>query len=268
MPSPFPGMNPYLENPELWSEVHHRLITGLADAIEPNLSFKYRVAIEKRTYLSDGEDSVLVGIPDLSVFSQKSTTTQTASTATLRSQDEFVTVTIPMPEEVRESYLEIIEVATGYVVTAIELISPKNKSAGIGRKKYEKKRKLVLSSPTHLVEIDLLRGGKPMQILNEIPQKDYRILVSRSDRRPQAQLYAFSIRQEIPKFLLPLQSGDTQPLVDLQALLIGVYDRARFDMAIDYTLEPSPLLKAEDKVWANALLAERRLRRPRKGNGN
>ena len=261
MPSPFPGMNPYLENPELWSEVHHRLITGLADAIEPNLSFKYRVAIEKRTYLSDGEDSVLVGIPDLSVFSQKSTTTQTASTATLRSQDESVTVTIPMPEEVRESYLEIIEVATGYVVTAIEVISPKNKSAGIGRKKYEKKRKLVLSSPTHLVEIDWLRGGKPMQILNEIPQKDYRILVSRSDRRPQAQLYAFSIRQEIPKFLLPLQSGDTEPLVDLQALLLGVYDRARFDMAIDYTLEPSPLLKAEDKIWVNALLAERGLRR-------
>ena len=91
--------------------------------------------------------------------------------------------------------------------------------------------------------------------MNESPQKNYRILVSRS-RRPQAQLYAFSIRQEIPKFLLPLQSEDTEPVVDLQALLIGVYERARFDMAIDYTLEPSPLLKAEDKVWANVLLAQ------------
>jgi hypothetical protein len=75
MASPFPGMNPYLENPELWSKVHHRMITALADAIEPELSRKYRVAIEKRTYLSDGEDLVLVGIPDVAVFSQRTTTT-------------------------------------------------------------------------------------------------------------------------------------------------------------------------------------------------
>lgn len=72
--------------------------------------------------------------------------------------------------------------------------------------------------------------------MNKSPQKNYRILVSRSDRRPQAQLYAFRIQQEIPKFLLPLQSEDTEPVVDLQALLIGVYERARFDMAIDYTV--------------------------------
>jgi hypothetical protein len=82
MPSPFPGMNPYLENPQLWSEVHHRLITVIADAIESNLSLKYRVALEKRTYLSNREESVEVGIPDVSVTCQKSTLTsqQTPST--------------------------------------------------------------------------------------------------------------------------------------------------------------------------------------------
>lgn len=68
MPSPFPGMNPYLEHPELWAEVHNRLIVAIADAIESDLSLKYRVKIEKRTYLSYGEESVLVGIPDLSVL--------------------------------------------------------------------------------------------------------------------------------------------------------------------------------------------------------
>ena len=77
MPSPFPGMNPYLENPELWSEVHYRLITAIADAIETELSLKYRVAIEKRIYLSDREESVEVGIPDVCVTAQKSTPTQT-----------------------------------------------------------------------------------------------------------------------------------------------------------------------------------------------
>lgn len=261
MPSPFPGMNPYLEHPELWAEVHNRLIVAIADAIESDLSLKYRVKIEKRTYLSYGEESVLVGIPDLSVLSKRSTTAQTPSTTTfLPAQGESVTVILPMPETVREGYLEIREVATGYVVTVIEVLSPTNKRAGIGREVYETKRREVLSSPTHLVEIDLLRGGKPMRILSETQQTDYRILVCRGNRRPLAQLYAFSVRQEIPKFPLPLQTGDTEPLVDLQSLLVGVYARARYDLAVDYSLEPVPPLNEEDRAWADALLREKGLR--------
>lgn len=216
VPSPFPGMNPYLENPELWPEGHHRLITAIADAIAPPIPPKYRVAIEKRTYLSDGED-------------------QTPSNTTLSAQSESVTVILPMPEEVREGYLEIREVTTGRVVTAIEVLSPTNKRAGKGRETYETKRREVLSSPTHLVEIDLLRDDKPMRIMSETQKTDYRILVSRRNRRPLAQLYAFTVRQEIPKFPLPLQLGDTEPLVDLQSLLIGVYERAGFDLAVDYS---------------------------------
>ncbi|NES83474.1 MAG: DUF4058 family protein, partial [Moorea sp. SIO2B7] len=198
MPSPFPGMDPYLEYPELWSEVHHRLITAIADALAPPIRPKYRVAIEKRTYLRDIEDSILVGIPDLAVTSQRLSPTQkTATTATLPAQSESVTITLPVPEEIRESYLKIKEVATGYVVTVIEILSPTNKRAGEGRKAYEKKRREVLASLTNLVEIDLLRGGKPMRILSETPQTDYRILVARENRRPRAQLYGFSLRQGI-----------------------------------------------------------------------
>lgn len=261
MPSPFPGMNPYLENPIRWSEVHHRLITAIAIAIESNLSLQYRVAIEKRIYLSEEEEeSVTVAIPDVSVYSQSSTSSQTRSTMTLPAQTEAVTVRLPVPEEMREGYLEIREEETGYVVTAIEVISPTNKRAGMGRDAYERKRREVLSSPTNLVEIDLLRGGKPMRIIGQIPPSDYRILVARGDRRPQAQLYAFSVRQEIPQFLLPLRSGDPEPLVDLQSLLIQVYNQARFDMAINYRLESVPPLKSEDRIWADALLREKGLR--------
>lgn len=260
MASPFPGMNPYLENPELWPEVHHRLITAIAIALQPQLTPKYRVAIEKRTYLSDGEDLVLVGIFDVSVASQRAIATQSLSTTTLPAQSEYITVTLPMPEEVREGYLEITEVATGYVITALEVLSPTNKRPGKGRETYEEKRRQVLSSPTHLVEIDLLRDGKPMRILSETEPTDYRILVARRNRRPQAQLYGFSVRQEIPKFPLPLQSGDTEPLVDLQHLLAEVYEQAGFDLAVDYRLEPVPPLKEENKVWADTLLQERGLR--------
>ncbi len=261
MPSPFPGMNPYLENPELWSEVHHRLITAIAIAIAPPIRPKYRVAIEKRTYLGDVEDSVLVGIPDVAVTTKKKASTQNkTTTATLPAQGESVTVKLPVPEEKKEAYLEIREVATGYVVTTIEVLSPTNKRTGKGRDAYEEKRRDVLSSPTHLVEIDLLRAGNPMQILSEIPKTDYRILVARGNRRPLAEVFGFNLQQEIPQFLLPLKSGDNEPLIDLQSLLTQVYEQAGFDLAIDYNIEPVPTFKSEDKVWADALLKEKQLR--------
>ena len=256
MPSPFPGMNPYLENPIFWSEVHHRLISAIADSIEPYIPPDYRVAIEQRTYLTDESDSILVGIPDVAVFSQKSLATPTSATATIITTSEAIAVTIPLPEKVRESYLEIREAATGFVITTIEILSPKNKRTGEGREAYSKKRKKVLASLTNLVEIDLLRGGKPMAISGEAPVTDYRILVSKGDCRPQAQLYAFGLRQPMPSFPLPLNERDIEPIINLQNLFHGVYDRARYHLAIDYTQKPVPKLSEADGVWADELLRE------------
>ncbi|MBD2210283.1 DUF4058 family protein [Nostoc linckia FACHB-104] len=260
MNSPFPGMNPYLENPVFWAEVHHRLITALADTIEENIPPQYRVAIEQRTYLSDDSDSVLVGIPDVSIFSQQTSQQQYSSTVTQTATSEGITVMIPVPEYSRESYLEVREVSTGFVVTSIEVLSPKNKRTGEGRKAYETKRKQVLASLSHLVEIDLLRSGKPMSILGEVPVTDYQILISRSETRPQAKLYGFSIRERIPVFSLPLQSEDTEPILDLQSLLNGIYNRARYHLAIDYHQEPVPSLKPEDAAWADTLLRQQGIR--------
>ena len=258
MPSPFPGVDPYLENSEFWPEVHHRLITAIADAIGPALRPKYRVAIEKRIYLSDAEDSDFLAIPDVKIFSKASTGGQSTATATLL-HPEPITVTVPILEEAREGYLELREVGTNRVITVIEILSPKNKRGGKGREEYENKRQEVLRSASHLVEIDLLRAGKPMPITGGT-NTDYRILVSRGNRRPRAQLYAFTVREEIPPFLLPLQPGDAEVYVELQALFSGVYDRAGFDLSLDYTQAPVPRLKEEDAVWADGFLREKGLR--------
>ncbi len=258
MPSPFPGMNPYLENPRLWSEVHSRLIVNLADAIVTDLPDRYRVAVEQRTYL-DSSDAVFVGIPDVSVFAGNADR-HNAATATVATTSDCVTVSLPMPEQVTERYLEIQEIATGFVVTALEILSPKNKRSGEGRTAYLGKRKQVLASQTHLVEIDLLRRGKPIPILGEIPVSDYRILVSRSNFRPQAQLYGFNLQQEIPRFSLPLKPHDLEPIVDVQAILNGAYDRARYHLAIDYRQDPVPPLSGDRKAWMDAFLRERGLR--------
>lgn len=254
MPSPFPGMNPYLENSELWSAVHNRLIVAIADDLVDRLSEKYRVEIEKRTYFSSEEDSLLVGIPDVVVVADK-TAKPSSSNATRSLLVQPEKVTVPLAEEVNERYLEIREVGTGTVVTVIELLSPKNKRSGEGRIAYERKRNRVLASATHLVEIDLLRGGKPFPIKSE-NLGDYRILICRGDRRPNADLYAFSLRQPIPPVPIPLMPHEIEPILNLQPLLDRIYDKGRYHLAIDYTQPPQPPLSDKDTQWAQTLLSQ------------
>lgn len=165
-------------------------------------------------------------------------------------------MTVPLPEEVRESYLEIRERQTGTVVTTLEILSPKHKRSRDGRDAYLWKRQRVLASLTHLVEIDLLRSGTPMPIQGAVQKTDYRILISRGDRRPIAQLYPFNLQESIPVFQLPLKAGDMEPLVDLNTILDGVYERAGFDLRVDYTQPPQPALSQEDATWADVLLRE------------
>lgn len=125
MPFPFPGMNPYLENSDRWPEVHHLLISLLAETLNPQLLPTYRVAIEKRVYQVTGEDAVWVGIPDATVGIAKAVI-QSAPQVAVASPVRPVTVTLPIPLEIKEAYLEVREVATQAVVTVIEVLSPAN----------------------------------------------------------------------------------------------------------------------------------------------
>jgi len=259
MASPFPGMNPFLEDPEFWSAVHNRLIVSIADDLVDHLSEKYRVEIEKRTYFSNDDESLLVGIPDVSVVTGRVEATPPTTQSSLSVLPEKVT--IPILEEVNERYLEIREVATGTVVTVLEILSPKNKRAGEGRLAYERKRNQVLASATNLVEIDLLRGGKPFPILRSLAEPiasqhlgDYRILICRGNDRPRGDLYAFGLRQPIPTIPIPIVPGEAEPILDLQSLLHRVYDKGRYQLAIDYTSPLQPKLSEVDREWVETLL--------------
>lgn len=260
MPSPFPGMNPYLENPELWPEVHHWILTLLAESLIPHIRPKYRVAVEKRVYNDTDGNSVLIGIPDVTIARSLKPTNQESSNIAVASPPvKPITVNIPIPEEIRETYLEVREIATGEVITVIELLSPKNKRQGEGRKAYQTKRLQILGSSTHLVEIDLLRAGESMPILDHDIKSDYRILVSCSQLRPKAELYPFNLLEAIPAFFLPLQKGDIEPLVNLQNVIQDLFDRAGLDLAIDYNSEPVPPIQEPDLIWVNDLLKEQDL---------
>ena len=142
---------------------------------------------------------------------------------------------------------------TNQVVCVIEVLSPKNKQSRDGRNAYETKRQKILGSATHLVEIDLLRGGSPMPIAAPA-RKSYSILVSRSDDRPDAELYEFDLPEPIPSFPVPLQPGESEPIVALQQLVNDIYTRARFDLAIDYTQPLKPNLTSEEVSWITNIL--------------
>ena len=252
MQSPFPGMDPHLEHPALWPDVHNRLIAALADDLSPRVAPRYYVGLERRTYLLKADDLVFVGRPDLAVAPAADATVlapQPATTSTL-----VLEVDVPMQDEVSETFLEIHEVKTGKLVTIVELLSPVNKLHRQGREEYERKRGYVFRSWTNLVEIDLLRAGVPMPVIGAQVRSDYRILVSRGSQRPRAALIAFALRQPIPAFTLPLLQGDAEPEVAPNRILHDLYRRARFDLRLDYTQPPIPPLSEADKGWARALI--------------
>ncbi len=233
-------MNPYLESSTFWSAFHSRLIVAIADILSPLLLPKYYVEIETRTYLSTPDDSLLVGIPDAIIFSSpKQKNLKNSSTKTLtKSQPQQVV--LPIAEEIKERYLEVREVENSSVVTVIEVLSPKNKIAGIGRATYQEKRQNIFRSLTHLIEIDLLRSGKAMEVIKENNERDYSILVSRSYQRPLADLYEFSLQDRIPDIPIPLQAEEPEPMLELQEIVEGIYQRGGYHLRIDYLQPPPP----------------------------
>lgn len=249
MPTPFPGMDPYLEHPALWHDVHLGMIASIRDALAPVLRPRYRVLVEERTYRVRTQELDLAGIPDVLAVRINE------PAVAYRVPGQAQTVQVPTSETVKERYLVVSEVHSGEVVTVIELLSPTNKRPGKGRRHYVTKRTAVLDSMTHLVEIDLLRAYEPMLVYGNGHHSHYRILVSRSHLRPQAELYGFDVQEPIPTFLLPLRHGDEEPLVTVGQLLHDLYDRAGYDLSIDYRRQPAPPFVGDDAVWVEELLA-------------
>lgn len=245
-------MDPYLERPALWPNVHSSLIIAIRDELAPRLRPRYYVAVEERM-VGVGPDDLLFAVrPDAAVAS--SPAPDEGGTSARGDVGRVVTVALPMAEQVRETYLAIREARGDQVITVLEILSPTNKLPGEGRRQYEQKRLALLGTRTHLVEIDLLRSGEPMPMVGYGGHSDYRVLVSRAEKRPLADLWPFSVREPIPSFHVPLQPTDDEPSLDLNRLLHDLYDRAGYDLRIDYSGAAEPPLSGEDAAWAAALL--------------
>ncbi|MBV7329598.1 DUF4058 family protein [Chloroflexi bacterium TSY] len=249
---PFPGMDPWLEHPGLWGDVHFRLIGALANYLSPLLTPHYYVAVGTHAYISTPPQTPTTQILDVAVVESASGGIVASSTAGMT--DVPVMVEVPVPDIMEDAYLEIKQPGSGEVITSIEVLSYYNKSTGAGREKYLRKRLEIFSTQTHLIEIDLLRSGTPMPFLGTAKPKHYRILIRRGEEGSRARLYPFDVQEPIPHFPVPLQAGDTEPIVDLGKLLRQIYVEASYHLRVDYQLPPTPTLSDNNQKWVTQVL--------------
>ena len=261
--NPFPGMNPYLERAGIWPEVHNKVIVGLSDLLTPRLQPDYVVRTAQRVYVdgeprTDGRASQR--IPDAMILADGTVVRrQEIAAAEPKPAAAAVAVVLPSTELIRQRYLQVLRADNLEIVAVIEVLSPSNKS-GADRSDYLAKRAEVKSSTAHLVEIDLLRAGPPMPVIGDTPRGCYRIIVANGRLRPQADLYAFGIREAIPEFVLPLAQGSPGIGVDLNPVLRHIYSHGSYNMLVDYKQEPEPPLSDDDRTWLDDLLRRQGLR--------
>jgi len=259
-------MDPYLEHPNIWKKVHLQLIIEIQMFLAPRLHPNYYIDVEELTYLtlnpsSNGytAEENLVGIPDgliLPAYDYQSSVGYIPQVATKQKvATKPAIVQLPTVDEVKHRYLTIRRYASKRIVTMIEILSPVNKINTDGRQRYTKKRNKIIASCTNLVEIDLLRAGKPLPMHTNL-ESDYRILISRAWQRPTAELYMFSVREMIPDFPIPVDEDETEPILELNNILHDLYFVIGYGYRLRYHKPPVPNLNKKDRVWAETLIEE------------
>src|SRR5579872_3890031 len=264
MTSPFPGMDPYLERPDLWPDFHNTFIAAAREQLTPRLRPRFFIGIEERVYICDEADPAHdVIIPDISVVRLPERDVRVVSTEDGGTVEiaEPIVMQILLDEEIRESRLEILDMASRTVIAVIEVLSPANKIEGSrGRKSYQDKRLDVMHSPCHLVEIDLLRNGTSFLPKSVWNRGDYFVHVSRASAdRPNGTLWPIRLHQTLPQIKIPLTSEFPDVALDLQAVVNSAYERAGYDLIIDYRAEPTPPLLPQQQDWAGTLLKSKGL---------
>ena len=268
--NPFPGMNPYLEAPDLWPGFHNSLIFCIGEALNSVLPEEFAARTERRCYVTYEDRQI---IPDAIVLEDRNT----PSTAHFQGVAAVADPTVAsVPEllqltswEVRESYLEIRQIrGNKRVVTAIEVLSPTNKRPGEGRDQYVKKQQEVLASDVSLLEIDLLRTGvhtvaAPRDLIQQrFGTWNYLITLRRGHLRGHFEIWRNHLPQRLPVVTIPLVPELPDVLLDLQSVLDHAFDAGRYQKELDYQLPADPPLEGEAFAWTDRFLREKGLRRP------
>ncbi len=261
MEPPFPGMDPYLETPGMWPDVHNSLIYAIREQIQRQLSPRYKAVITP--YISLEHLAIVpvrrAIVPDVALLDHGEPG-EAASVSTIAPAPLTLTAAMEVPTRLARLEVRVIEDET--LVTVIELLSPANKRSGAdGDDAYEQKRQELFRSAAHLLELDLLRGGQRPRLLQPLPADPYFIFLSRANNRPYIEVWPLSFRKPIDLIPVPLHYPEPDAPLDLNACLRQIYTSARYDLQIDYRQPPPPPdLAEDDAAWLDAHLRERGLR--------
>ena len=257
MPSPFPGMDPYLEGP-LWTNVHTQISVEIARQLAPRLRPRYVPLTEKRFLLGTpgAEDGLFVATatevrPDVAVGRAGGLPPPSAAGAAVAVPAAAAPLRMAtvMPVPVPHVTVEIRDVESRRLVAAIEVLSPTNKR-GVGRREYLRKRRRLLLSTAHLMEIDLLRAGRRVPMREPLPDAPYFIFLSRAENRPLTDVWPVKLNERLPGVPVPLLRGDADVELDLHQALTTVYETFSYDLAVDYTRPPPVPLPPAEAMWA------------------
>ena len=268
MPSPFPGMDPYLE--AHWRDIHAGLIIYSRDALQGVLPSSLRARVEESVLLETPQ-----GIGYHPLYPDVRVVEYTSKRGLDTGPNGGVAVAEPIIVEAEfgptiETFLEIIDRESGNrVVTTIEFLSPSNKSPGSNREQYLRKRNALCSSNANLVEIDLNRFGThtlafPLRLLDEDKRTPYMVSVRRPERGGAAEVYPMPLWERLPVIKIPLRPDDADVPLDLQALVDQCYRTGACEGTLDYAIDPDPPLTGADEEWADTHLHEKGLRKAKK----
>ncbi len=263
MEPPFPGMDPYLELPRLWPDVHHRMITVMCDQLQTQLVPHYIAQITPYIAMEQIEIALprRALVPDVGVY-ERDTPGAVGVAAAIDAPPLTGTAVVEVPT--RYARIEIRAINDETLITAIELLSPVNKRPGVdGADAYAKKRQEVLMSGVHLLEIDLLRGGRrpPLARPDPLPAAPYFVFLCRAERWPEVAIWPCALARPLPTVPVPLRRPDPDVALPLTQVLHQVYHNARYDLQVDYRAAPPPPdLAPEEAAWLDAHLRQCGLR--------
>jgi hypothetical protein len=249
MPSPFPGMDPFLEHPDFFPDLHASLITYMREAVQQRLPPGYFAAIGQRVWVDVEQREIE---PDVHIRRTRRTGNGGVAVAEPGGVRKVV-IEVPHDER-RETFIEIRRSRT-QVVTTIEILSSNKTPERQGRELYLRKQREILDSQTHLIEIDLLRSGQhttavPLdELMARCRPLHYHVCVHRYDRFEQYVVYPVELRERLPTIDVPLLPEHSEIRLDLQAVFDRAYDAAAYDREADYDSEPVPPLDAETTAW-------------------
>ncbi|MGL6095597.1 MAG: DUF4058 family protein [Fimbriiglobus sp.] len=258
MPSPFPGMDPYLEDLGFWQGFHTSMQSAMRAQLTPQLPRGFYADIEQHVWFrEDGpREGPTIARPDLYVLEGPNDPKAKGRAARGPTAVAEPTARLTLPNVVREVGRHAIRIRDRRdrrVVTAIELLSPSNKDPGDERDRYLLKRSEFLANETSLVELDLLRRGQRLPFA-ALPDGDYYIYVTDAARYTEVAVWAFTVRDPIPPVPVPLPHPHRPVLLDLRPCLDRVYQEANYGPQIEYTAPPVPRLRPADATWAADVL--------------